>query len=62
MSTLVDIVSEGFAGQDPALDAQHAVLGAIERELARLEPEYANNVLRLAEAYAWLTGTARRLD
>lgn len=49
------------AGQhDPALPQQHAVLDAIERELARLGPDYSQNVLRLAEAYAWLSGTGRR--
>ena len=41
---------------------QRAVLDAIDRELARLDGDYSHNVLRLAEAYAWLSGTARRAD
>lgn len=56
MSAVVDINSQGFKEHDLALDTKRSVLDGIDRELARIEPDYAQNVLRLAEAYAWLTG------
>jgi len=48
------------AKADLAEAEQRAVLEAIDRELAQLQSDYAQNVLRLAEAYAWLAGTGRR--
>lgn len=50
----------GVVEHETARVQQQSVLDAIERELARLGPEYAQNVLRLAEAYAWLVGRADR--
>lgn len=60
MGEVVNNVGFGVSREDPASLEQRSVLDAIERELARLEPDYAQNVLRLAEAYAWLAGAAHR--
>jgi hypothetical protein len=37
---------------------QDQVLEAIERELATMRSDYADTVLRLAQAHAWLSGRA----
>ncbi len=59
MSTLSNISTITLdGGGDFASVAQRSVLDAIERELAQLHPDYSQNVLRLAEAYAWLAGSA----
>ena len=37
---------------------QDQVLDAIERELASMRSDYAETILRLAQAHAWLCGRA----
>jgi hypothetical protein len=60
VSALADITRIEFDVSRGVEQAAHGVLDAIERELARQQPDYSQNVLRLAEAYAWLADPSRR--